>query len=90
MRIATTIFATVAIVALTLSGLPGTAAAQTLPGFSAHPETAANSKARATHRREPATAEPRASAAQHSPSHGTANTVSEPIYFGLANAGVDD
>jgi len=40
MRIATTIFATVAglTVALTLSGLHGTAAAQSLPGYSAHPE----------------------------------------------------
>jgi hypothetical protein len=40
MRIATTIFATVAglTVGLALSGVPGTAAAQTLPGYSARPE----------------------------------------------------
>jgi len=103
MRIATTIFATVAglTVALALSGAPGTAAAQTLPGYSAHPEgmcwtraacpkAAANSKARATQRHEPAHPETRASAAQHLPSYGSANGVSEPIYFGLANTGVDD
>jgi len=40
MRIATTISATVAglTVALALSGVPGTAAAQALPGYSAHRE----------------------------------------------------
>ena len=95
MRIATTIFATVAglTVALALSGVPGTAAAQTLPGYSAHPEgmcwtrtacpkAAANSKARATQRHEPAHAETRASAAQHLPSYD------EPAYMKVQDQGI--
>jgi hypothetical protein len=110
MRIGTTIFATVASLAtaLALSGLPNTAAAQTLPGYSARPDgmcwtrefgsgqditggywagcpkATGNSNARTTRQREPAPTEAHASTLHQLPGHGTSNTVSEPIYFGLA------
>ena len=94
MRIATTIFATVAglTVALALSGAPGTAAAQTLPGYSAHPEGmcwtpefGSNTGGHwAACPKTAANSKARASAAQHLPSHD------EPAYMKIQDQGIRD
>jgi hypothetical protein len=96
MRITTTIFATVAglTVALALSGVPGTAAAQTLPGYSAHPEGMCWTQFGsgqdiagghwAACPKAAANSKARATAAQHLPSHD------EPAYMRIQDQGIRD
>ena len=94
MRIATRIFATVAglTAALALSGVPGTAAAQTLPGYSAHPEgmcwTPEFASTTGGHwaacPKAAANSKARASAAQHLSSHD------EPAYMKIQDQGIRD